>query len=180
MVAGRLGSNSDSSGYFMASGEATPQAKLPEQYVPVAHRTDSIASRLNIPPDWNGNVRRQPIVQRAQRTAGMRYLYARGAVKMPIQNMGADGIPQPGNGRFQPNFQGSIHNAGFNWKLFQAGYPGYNLGLSFKVENQTTRNEVQTGGPGYNMRATGPQSLKMNSTQVNRLNRGTGRSKSSA
>jgi len=50
---------------------------------------------------------------------------------------------------FQPNLEGPIHDAGFNDALYQAGYPGFNFGLSFKVQTLQTN---ATGGPGYNMR----------------------------
>jgi hypothetical protein len=173
---GRLGANSASSGFFNASGEATPQAALPEKYVPAARSTNAINGAVTMRPDWNGNVRRQPIVQRAQRVVGMRYLYARGNSPMPIHPLGADGTPYPWTSKFQPNIFGLIHNGGFNDGLFQAGYPGYNLGLSFKVQ-QTDRNQnVLTGGPGSPaMRATGPKSNKGGSRTTVQVGRALGR-----
>jgi hypothetical protein len=81
----------------------------------------------------------------------MRYLYARGAQKQPISILGTG--PDVGqavwSSSFQPYLMGPIHDAGFDDALFQAGYPGFNLGLSFKVP---VLPENPTGGPGYNMR----------------------------
>jgi hypothetical protein len=84
----------------------------------------------------------------------MRYLYARGAVRQPISPLGTG--PDLGqavwSSDFQPDLMGPIHDAGFNDSLFQAGYPGFNLGLSFKV--QTLPQQVT--GPGYAMKMGSP------------------------
>lgn len=92
-----------------------------------------------------------PVVMRGQRRNGMRYLYAHGAVGQPISPLGTG--PDVGiavwSSEFQPDLIGPIHDAGFNDALFQAGYPGFNLGISFKVP---TLQENATGGPGYNMK----------------------------
>jgi hypothetical protein len=176
-MAGGLGMNSASSGYFNASGIATPQAPLPEKFVPGARATHDISANLRIPPDWNGNVKREPIVQRAERTIGMKYLYVRGATTTPIQPLGADGTPRPWTSSFQRMIYGLIHNGGFNNALFQAGYPGFNLGLSFKVP--TLNDQTQTvGGPGRagkQRRSTGPKSEKGGSRGVQVYGRGLGR-----
>jgi hypothetical protein len=94
-----------------------------------------------------------PIVARGQRRDGMRYLYARGSVRQPITAIGTAG---PDNGQavwnsdFQPDLIGPTHDAGFYDQLYCAGYPGFNLGLSFKVP---VSQKQATGGPGYaNMR----------------------------
>lgn len=166
-----LTSNSRSAAVWQASGEATPSAPLPEQYVPTARASNMLHDSLAVPPDWNGNVRREPIVQRAQRTVGMKYMYAVGATRMPIQRFGADGVPYPQDSAFQPNLTGIIHNAGFNYALYQAGYPGYNLGLSFKVQ----QTEYNTGNPGWNMRGGGPKSNKGGSRGTNPVTRALGR-----
>jgi hypothetical protein len=101
------------------------------------------------PTEWQA-----PVVYRGQRENGMRYLYARGAVRQPISPLGTG--PDIGNAvwssDFQPDFL-TLHDWGFNDALFQAGYPGFNLGLSFKVQ---TLQENATGGPGYNMRMRSP------------------------
>ena len=135
----------------------------------MARTTSRINDSLAVPPDWNGNVKRQPIVQRAQRTIGMKYLYARGMRAMPVQQMGADGHPYPWNSSFNKNDQGPIRNGGFNDALFQAGYPGYNLGLSFKVPKL----QETTTGPGYAMRSTGPKNVKGGSRGTAKLGRAT-------
>lgn len=104
--------------------------------------------KLNVPAEtatWKA-----PVVVRGQRRIGMRYLYGYGAVEQPLSPLGTG--PDVGIGvwssEFQPDFSGRIVNAGFNDALFQAGYPGYNLGLSFKVPTLPK----QTTGPGSNMR----------------------------
>jgi hypothetical protein len=174
MPGGRLGSNSSSSGYFNASGESTPEAPVPTEFIPMARTTSRINDALAIPPDWNGNVRRQPIVQRAERVTGMKYLYVRGTVPMPIHPLGADGTPLPWNSSFQKLDFAPIHNAGFNYALFQAGYPGFNLGLSFKVP--TAPSELRaTTGPGYAMRENGPKSNKGGSRGTQTVRRTLGR-----
>jgi len=65
---------------------------------------------------------------------------------MPIHRLGADGQPYPWNSGFQPDSHGPIHDAGFNDALFQAGYPGFNLGLSFKVPTLPQNETVPTRG----------------------------------
>lgn len=111
-----------------------------------------IASQLKIPSEpteWKA-----PVVMRGPRTVGMRYLYAHGAVRQPISPLGTG--PDIGNAvwssDFQPDLIGPIHDYGFNDALFQAGYPGFNLGLSFKVQKL----QQQTTGPGRNMRMRTP------------------------
>lgn len=106
-----------------------------------------VSSQLGIPSEptaWKA-----PVVYRGDRTVGMRYLYARGAVAQPISPLGTG--PDIGvavwSSDFQPDLIGPIHDAGFNDALFQAGYPGFNLGLSFKVPVS----EKQPTGPGHNM-----------------------------
>jgi len=99
------------------------------------------------PTEWQA-----PVVHRGQRRIGMRYLYSHGGVRQPISQIGTPG-PDIGNtvwiSDFQPD-QVTLKDWGFNDALYQAGYPGFNLGLSFKVQKLP---ENQTGGPDYNMRA---------------------------
>jgi hypothetical protein len=90
-----------------------------------------------------------PVVDRHNRTIGMRYQYADGAVRQPLQDLGHGtklGMAV-WSSEFQPMFH-TRHNWGFNDALFQAGFPGFNLGLSFKAPQLV---ENPTGGPGYNM-----------------------------
>lgn len=76
-----------------------------------------------------------PVVHRGQDTRGMRYLYADQTIPMPLATVG---IPGPDNGftvwssAFQ-RFQGSLRDYGFYDLLYRAGYPGFNLALSFRV-----------------------------------------------
>ena len=104
-----------------------------------------VSSHLSIPSEpteWKA-----PVVYRGDRMVGIRHLYARGAVRQPISALGTG--PDIGiavwSSDFQPDLIGPIHDAGFNDALYQAGYPGFNLGLSFKTL-QIQKNA--TGGPG--------------------------------
>jgi hypothetical protein len=126
----------------------------PAYYKPVA--PSPISAQMAVPSEpteWKA-----PVVMRGQRKIGMRYLYARGAVRQPISPLGTG--PDIGqavwSSDFQPDFMGTIHDAGFNDALFQAGYPGYNLGLSFKVQQLA---ENPTGGPGANIKMHTPNVL---------------------
>lgn len=139
--------------------QVTPQRALsdsdklepvdPVYWKPVS--ASPIASHLDTPSEptrWKA-----PIVARGQRKDGMRYLYNRGAVRMPISVIGTGG-PDIGqavwNSDAQPDQMGPVKDWGFNDALYQAGYPGFNLGLSFKVQQIQ---EQSTGGPGgHNMR----------------------------
>lgn len=109
-----------------------------------------------------------PIVHRGQNTDGMRYLYAIGNVRQPLQEVGhgTDLGIAVWSGEFQPE-QNQRHNWGFYDRLFQAGYPGFNLGLSFKVA-ELQKNA--TGGPGYNMR----MNVMPRFVKVQRVNRAGG------
>lgn len=111
-----------------------------------------IAAHMAVPSEpttWKA-----PVVYRAQRKYGMRYLYARGAVRQPISPLGTG--PDLGqavwSSDFQPDFF-TLHDAGFNDALYQAGYPGFNLGLSFKVPVLQTN---ATGGPGKDIKMHSP------------------------
>jgi hypothetical protein len=143
---------------WQVSGESTPSAQVPDEFIPLNRQTNNgnIGANLQVPPDWNGNVRRQPIVQRAERTVGMKYLYSRRANRQPIHPLGADGTPNPYTSRYQPNLMGGIRNGSFNYALYQAGYPGFNLGLSFKVPSINNETGRSPNGPGYAMNMKGP------------------------
>lgn len=112
------------------------------------------------PTEWMA-----PIVYRGQRTNGMRYLYAHGGIEMPISFLGTG--PDIGiatwNSSFQPD-QVTLHDWGFNDLIYQAGYPGFNLGLSFKVQKLP---QNATGGPGYNLKM-GSTNIRVKLTRVNR------------
>lgn len=173
MPSGRLGQHSRNSQTFMASGESTPAAKLPDKYVSTPAATSPISGHLDTPSDFKSLMPggHDAVVRRWPRMVGMRYLYARGMTRMPIHPLGADGTPIPWTSSYQPNNHGPTHDAGFNDALFQAGYPGFNLGLSFKVP---TVQRNLTGGPGANMRMTGPISVSNVSKAVNQLRRPSG------
>lgn len=113
-------------------------------------KASPIAAHMRIPSEavaWKAM-----IVDRHQRRRGQRYLYALGAVAQPISMLGTG--PDLGQAVWTSSFQpylSSLHDAGFNDALFESGYPGFNLGLSFKVPVLPTSG-VQVTGPGYAMR----------------------------
>lgn len=161
MATGKLGSNQRSSQVFNASGEATPQEKLPEKYISNPASTSPISGHMDgIPSDFNalGPSQHGAVVRRWPRMNGMRYLYAHGYSRMPVKALGADGIPRPWISSYQPNNHGPIHDAGFNDALFQAGYPGFNLGLSFKVPT------VQRGQNTPGVRSNTPTAITVSQT----------------
>lgn len=130
--------------YYQASGEATPQAELPEQFRSNPVPPSPLAGHLTVGYMSSWDIRRAPVVSRVERTIGMRHLYVRGSEVMPVRNLGADGPAYPWNSGFQKQDISPIHNGHFNDALFQAGYPGFNLGLSFKVPNLQTQSAAAT------------------------------------
>lgn len=133
---GRLNPNTQ---YYQASGEATPQAQLPEQFVSNPVSESPLSGHLDFYTDSYNDYKRGPVVSRVPRMNGYRTLYARGMTKMPIQRLGADGQPYPWDSGFNRQDMGPIRNGLFNDALFQAGYPGFNLGLSFKAPQLQTQ-----------------------------------------
>lgn len=166
MALGRLQPNDQ---YYQASGESTTQGKLPEQFKSTPVATSPIADQLNFSADWVDSVATQPRVTRVPRKHGMRYLYARGARRQPYERLGHDALPRPNISAYQPNDMGPIRDAGFNDALFQAGYPGFNLGLSFKVPTLPSM-----GGPRTNMDQGGPQTVSQ-TRRVKKLFRAIGK-----
>jgi hypothetical protein len=121
--------------YYQASGEATPQAKLPEKFQSFNRPNSPLSTPLDMPyMSWH-DISRANFVDRHERTIGMRTGYWRRMTQMPIQRLGADGQPIPWDSAANRNDMGPIRNTHNNDALYQAGYPGYNLGLSFKVQN---------------------------------------------
>lgn len=143
--------------YYQTSGEATQQQKLPEQFRSMNVQSSPLSASTRVPPDWipAGSTRRAPVVQRRPRMNGIWHLYSRTMQRQPYENMGAPGgTPQnPYVSAFNPNDMGPIRNGGFNNALYQAGYPGFNLGLSFKVPRVVAPQEgranagLSQGGP---------------------------------
>lgn len=171
----RLSAGSRASQRYNASGEATPQATLPAEYVSNPPAASPLSGHLSAPVDHASFVPGQPnaVVLRAPRMVGMRYLNAAGHIRMPIKQLGADGIPRPWISAVQPNLHGPIHDAGFNDALFQAGivnggigWPGSRpMALSFKVP----------AGPVPAATTNQPPVQNPVSIAVNRLRRSTGR-----
>ena len=145
MPAANIGRLSPSTPVYQVSGESTPSQKLPTKFKATPQPTSPLSSHLNVGTDFTPGPLAQCVVRRWPRMKGFRRLYARGARRMPIQRLGADGSPLPWTSSFQPNDMGPIRNAGFNDALFQAGYPGFNLGLSFKVPGIKTKNGPRVG-----------------------------------
>jgi hypothetical protein len=152
--------------YVQASGESAVQPKMPQKFEATIQPQSPLTSALNVPPEWMPDIKRAPVVHRIPNRAGMRYLYARGAQRQPINRLGNSVRPRPNISAFQRNDMGPIRNAGFNDLLFQAGYPGFNLGLSFKVPTLPTM-----GGPRTNI--VSPITVSGNRL-VNRLGRPSG------
>lgn len=158
--------------YYQASGEATQQAKLPEKYQACNAQSSPLADSTRVPPDWipAGSTRRAPVVNRRPRMNGIWHLYSRSMQRQPYERIGTPGgSPQnPYISGFQPNDMGPIRNGGFNNGLYQAGYPGFNLGLSFKVQTLPT-----SGGPRTNMDQGGPQTVSQ-TRKVRKIRRSPG------
>jgi hypothetical protein len=130
---------------YQSSGESTPAAKLPEKYISTPPPKSPLTTSLT-PRVVAINPLTAPIVRRAPRMNGIRHLYNKGHRTMPIMRLGADGPPNPWTSSYQRESHGPIRNAGFNDALYQAGYPGYNLGLSFKVQTLPQNQTVPTRG----------------------------------
>lgn len=161
MSLGRLGSTKQ---YYQASGASTPQAELPKKFQATPQPASPITGMQYLRPEFLDDKKRNSRVCRVPRMVGMRYLYARGMHRQPIERMGNNVRPQPNISKFQPNDFGPIHDAGFNDALFQAGYPGFNLGLSFKVPSINTM-----GGPRSEKGFRPP--MVTNNRTLNRLRR---------
>jgi hypothetical protein len=152
--------------YYQASGEATPQQQLPAKFQSAVPPPSPVTGRQTIAAEWLPDIKQSPVVNRRPRMVGMRYLYAHGTVRQPVERLGNSMRPAPNISRYQQYLHGPIHDAGFNDALFQAGYPGFNLGLSFKVQTLQTQ-----GGARLNMKS--PITISQTRT-VNKLGRATG------
>lgn len=126
--------------YFQSSGEATQQADLPQKFQSMPQPASPLASHQCFARAGFNDVHTTPVVTRRERLNGFRHLYSRGMTRMPVRRLGADGQPYPWDSGYQPNNQGPIRDATFNDALYQAGYGGYNLGLSFKVPTLQSTN----------------------------------------
>jgi hypothetical protein len=124
--------------YYQSSGETTPQAQLPEQFRTTPAATSPLKSPLAVAPVSYADYRRGPIVHRRERMQGYRINYSRGVIAMPVRRDGADGTPRPWVSAANRNERGPIREGSYNDRWFQAGYPGFNLGLSFKVPTLDT------------------------------------------
>lgn len=99
-----------------------------------ANRQSALGTEYPIPsrPAWDPS--HAPLVVRGQDTRGMRYLYADMRQRQPISPLGTG--PDLGNAVWSTSFQqvlGTLRDYGFYDLLYRAGYPGFNLGISFKV-----------------------------------------------
>lgn len=165
---------------YNASGEATPSEDLPDKFVSTNAATSPIHSQLVTPAGFHPWGPLVPgIVNRAERKKGMRYLNAGGHITMPVQRVGADGPPFPFTSAFNKRLHGPIHNAGFNDALYQAGYPGWNLALSFKVPTlpQTTVNSGGTRSVPPLVPTRGQQKLHKITQKLTGTRRATGQPK---
>lgn len=94
------------------------------------------------------------VVSRHEDTTGMRYLYSDSRYRQPISSLGTG--PDIGvavwSSEFQPTL-GVLRDYGFYDSLYRAGYPGFNLGISFKVQQNPS---TGTNGPGFNIKMKSP------------------------
>lgn len=101
---------------------------------PVAPQTNFIAGGYagfgNNPPAHSSPITRAPVVGRRNRVKGMRFLYSHGNQTKRIFHMRATGAVE--SSTFQPQTNITAF-AAYNDALYQAGYPGINLGISEKV-----------------------------------------------
>lgn len=147
---GRLHANSYAAAQVYASqGEATPAAPLPRKFQARNQVTDADPGVVPLirPADYLALVPGQPsaVVRRWPRMVGMRYLYGTGHRRMEVTRDAAGGIAFPFISAFQRMWHGPIFNGGFNDALYQAGYPGFNLGLSFGVQTPDPPNTQNLG-----------------------------------
>lgn len=170
-----IGRNIRSAQRYNASGEATEQAELPENFISTPQPSSPLSANLAPPTDHMSFFPGQPnaVVKRWPRMNGMRYLYASGMTRMRVTHLGANAIPRPESSAFQPNSHGPIHDAGFNDAYFETGtlpngigWPGRgNLGLSFKVAHPA-RNTAASSPMSTSTRMTGPRSARPASTKI--------------
>jgi hypothetical protein len=153
--------------YVQSSGETTPQAQLPEQFRTTPVATSPLSAQLTIAPVCYADYRRGPIVHRMERMQGYRINYTRPVIGMPVRRDGADGNPRPWTSAANRNERGPIRTGSYNDRWFQAGYPGFNLALSFKVP---TLNTLPAGGTRSANRTPGLMNIN---AQANRLRRAT-------
>jgi len=135
---------------YASQGIGSPAERLPKKFQARNQVTDADPGLVTLdppPPDHLAFAPGQPcaVVRRWPRTVGMRYLYAFGHIRMKPRRDAAGGLSHPFISQFQTMFHGPIKNAGFNDALYQAGYPGFNLGLSFAVQTPKPPNSAGTG-----------------------------------
>lgn len=99
-----------------------------------SNRQSALGTEYPIPSEPAWDPHRAPLVVRGQDTRGMRYLYADMRQAQPISPLGTG--PDLGVATWSSSFQkslGTLRDWGFYDLLYRAGYPGFNLGISFKV-----------------------------------------------
>lgn len=177
---GGLGRLQPGAQVYQSSGEATEQQKLPVKFISNLPPPSPLQGFMRPPQSAYNDPATVAVVDRHERMVGMRYLYALGHQRVPIKRLGADGQPSPWTSAFQPNTHGPIHDAGFNDALYQAGYPGYNLALSFKVptlpQGPSGSPPVTGGAQGTNQHVPtrGQQKLHNITQKLTRVRRATG------
>lgn len=119
-----------------------------------ANHQSPLGTNYPIPSTQAMNYLNAPVVKRGQDTRGMRYLWADIRQRQPISPLGTG--PDIGNAVWSSEFQpslGSLRDYGFYDLLYRAGYPGFNLGLSFKMPVNPS---VGANGPGMNIKMHAP------------------------
>lgn len=119
-----------------------------------ANRQSPLGSPYPAPHDPAMSYLDAPIVKRGQNVRGMRYIWADIRQRMPVSPLGTGPDVSIGvwSSEFQ-SYQGSLRDYGFYDKLFMAGYPGFNLGISFRAAQNPS---IATASPGANMRMKPP------------------------
>lgn len=134
---------------YASQGIGSPAGDLPRKFQARNQQTDAAPGLVPLfrPSDHLALVPGMPsaVVRRWPRMVGMRYLYGTGHRKMEVTRDAAGGTAYPFISAFQRMWHGPIFNGGFNDALYQAGYPGFNLGLSFGVETPQPPNIQSTG-----------------------------------
>jgi len=118
------------------------------------NRPTPLASTYVEPDEPAMNYLNAPVVSRHEVTAGMRYLYSDMRQVQKVSPLGTG--PDLGVAVWSSSFQkvlGTLRDYGFYDLLFRAGYPGFNLGLSFKVQQNPS---VGGQGPGNNIHMKSP------------------------
>ena len=119
----------------VSSYQRAIRAYMPYYAPPVVPIPEMITSQVpatygSVAPCATAPQNGAPVVDRHERQIGLRFLFSRGGRRFRQFIMMATGQVQ--SSAFQP-YNAWTWNASFNDSIYQAGYPGTNLGWSFKA-----------------------------------------------